>query len=259
MSDDSAAAVTFDRQLLLRGPKRNVVLDLWEVLRYGTDSYGGDANYVSVYGLQPAEWYARGIRLLGRTVVECTCDQLANAIGKDIATISGTSPAMIIDPFAGSANTLYWILSHLPGARGIGFEIDPQVYQLTKQNLSILGLPIEFEGADYIQALRDLHVPDDLLLIAFIAPPWGDALGASDGLDLRSTTPPVSEIVDSLALLSPNPMLFAIQVYESIVQDSLTELTMRFDWSARRIYSFNDRGQNHGLLLVTRGWRPSGQ
>jgi hypothetical protein len=39
---------------------------------------------------------------------------------------------MVIDPFAGSANTLYWILRNLPGAQGIGFELDPQVWQLTQ-------------------------------------------------------------------------------------------------------------------------------
>ena len=98
--------LTYDRQLLLLGAKRNAVLDLSEVLRYGTESYG-DANYVSVYGLQPAEWYARGIRLLGRTAVECTRDQLADAIGRDIATTASSTAtdlltgALVIDPFGG--------------------------------------------------------------------------------------------------------------------------------------------------------------
>jgi hypothetical protein len=40
---------TYDRQLLLGGAKRNAVLELWEVKRYGIDSYG-DADYVSIYG-----------------------------------------------------------------------------------------------------------------------------------------------------------------------------------------------------------------
>ena len=117
--------LTYDRQLLLLGAKRNAVLDLSEVLRYGTESYG-DANYVSVYGLQPAEWDARGIRLLGRTAVECTRDQLADAIGRDIATTASSTAtdlltgALVIDPFGGSGNTLYWILQHMPRAHGPG-------------------------------------------------------------------------------------------------------------------------------------------
>ncbi|HEY4865592.1 MAG TPA: hypothetical protein VIK45_08785 [Candidatus Dormibacteraeota bacterium] len=52
-------AVTYDRQLLLVGSRRNEVLDLSEARRYGIDSYG-DADYVSIYGLSPTEWYRRG-------------------------------------------------------------------------------------------------------------------------------------------------------------------------------------------------------
>ncbi len=44
---------------------------LTEIHAYGTDSYG-DPDYASIYGLRPAVWYAKGIRLLGRTAVECT-------------------------------------------------------------------------------------------------------------------------------------------------------------------------------------------
>jgi hypothetical protein len=119
------------------------VLELWEVLRYGVDSFG-DADYVSVYGLQPAEWYARGVRLLGRTVVECTRDRLADAIGREVAVAVRSAPTspllLVLDPFAGSGNTLHWILRHLPEARGLGLEVDPQVFQLTQGNLSLLDL-----------------------------------------------------------------------------------------------------------------------
>jgi hypothetical protein len=52
-----------DRTYLLRESKRNDVLALWEVERYGRDSFG-DPDYVSVYGLKPAEWHALGVRSL---------------------------------------------------------------------------------------------------------------------------------------------------------------------------------------------------
>jgi hypothetical protein len=39
----------YDRDLLLHGEKRNAVLDLPEIHRYGIDSYG-DPDYVSIYG-----------------------------------------------------------------------------------------------------------------------------------------------------------------------------------------------------------------
>jgi len=53
----------YDREFLLHGEKRNAVLDLPEIHRYGIERYD-DADYVSIYGLRPEQWYARGIRLL---------------------------------------------------------------------------------------------------------------------------------------------------------------------------------------------------
>src|SRR5262249_58391282 len=97
----------YDRDLLL-GPKRNELLDLWEVERYGSDSFG-DADYVCVYGLPPHDWYGRGVRLLGRTVVECTRDRLAARISRDVAAVAreaAAGGAVIVDPFVGSGNTL---------------------------------------------------------------------------------------------------------------------------------------------------------
>src|SRR4030088_1796241 len=64
---------------------------------------------------------------------------LADAIGQEIAGTASSGPGApqvtVIDPFAGSGNTLYWILRHLPQSRGIGFEVDAQVFQLTRKNL----------------------------------------------------------------------------------------------------------------------------
>src|SRR5260370_31246482 len=135
----------YDRELLLRGAKRNAVLDLWEVQRYGDDSYG-DVDYVSVYGMRPADWHAKGARLLGRTAVECTRDRLADAIGKEVAAIAGPrtpgARAQVVDLFAGSGNTLYWLLRHLPGSRAVGFESDAAVFRLTRPNIAPLAVAI---------------------------------------------------------------------------------------------------------------------
>jgi hypothetical protein len=64
-----AVAPEYGRWFLL-GEKRKELLALWEVQQYGRDSFG-DSDYVSLYGLKPADWYARGVRILGRTAVEC--------------------------------------------------------------------------------------------------------------------------------------------------------------------------------------------
>src|SRR5437899_4635516 len=135
----SAGRPLHDRALLLHGPKRNEILTLDEVRQYGADSFS-DADYLRLYGLKPAEWYARGIRLLGRTAVECTRDVLADRIGRDIASLTASlpkgTPVTVIDPFAGSCNTLYWILRHVSSSEGLAFEFDPQVFELTRRNIS---------------------------------------------------------------------------------------------------------------------------
>jgi len=254
-------APTYARELLLSGAKRNTVLELWEVQRYGSDSYS-DPDYVSIYGMAPADWYARGARVLGRTAVECTRDGLGDAIGKDVAMLATkgapTPRTLVIDPFAGSGNTLYWLLHHLPGARGIGFEADEQVAGLTQQNIAALALPIDILNADFLSGLARLSMARDELLIAFIAPPWGDALDKTSGLDLRRTTPPIGAIVDALLHeFSDNYLLCAIQVYETVLADSMIELRARFDWSMQRVYELNAPGRNHGLLLGAKRWAPS--
>jgi hypothetical protein len=250
----------YDRRLLLEGAKRSAVLDLTEVQRYGIESWG-DPDYVCIYGLRPADWYGRGIRILGRTAVECTRDELANNIGRDIANVAESAPltsgVLVLDPFTGSGNTLYWMLRHLPGAHGLGLEQDPMVFQLTSRNLAILNLSIQVSNRDYKTGLSAVTMAQDQLLIAFIAPPWGDALNKSTGLDLRRTTPPITEIVDLLiGIAGKNPLLCAIQIYETLDPVSLAELIPRFSWSEKRMYRLNAPGQNHGIFMGSRGWMP---
>jgi hypothetical protein len=78
------SSAVYGRALLLHGSKRNQVLRLAEIEQYGLDSFA-DADYISIYGMPPREWYRHGIRLLGRTAVECTRDMLGERIGRDVA------------------------------------------------------------------------------------------------------------------------------------------------------------------------------
>jgi putative methyltransferase len=236
-----------DRAHLL-GEKRTEVLTLAEVLQYGEDSFG-DRDYVSLYGLKPADWYGRGVRLLGRTAVECTRDALADRIGRDVAKAAGPK-AVVVDPFAGSANTLHSIARHAGARSAIGFELDHAVFEATRRNLDILGLDIELAEVDYEVGLRGLRLTEDESLIVFVAPPWGDALDEAAGLDLRLTQPPVPVIVDLLAAIFPRQhTLLAVQIYERTLLESIDEVSFRCSSSSVHMYDMNTRGQNHGLLL----------
>ena len=248
----------YDRPFLL-GEKRNELLALAEVQQYGRDSFG-DPDHVSIYGLKPHEWYARGVRILGRTAVECTPDRLADLIGRDVAAVARAAPAaspMIVDLFAGSGNTLSWIKRHAGARLAVGFELDDAVFELASQNLRLAGLELDLRHDSYQRGLQVLGAPGADLVIVFVSPPWGDALRAGSGLDLRRTQPPVAQAVDvTTAAIGHAHLLFAIHVYETVEPGSLTELTARFPWSAMRVYDINPPGKNPGLLLATWGWRP---
>ena len=131
----------YDRRFLLSQQKRNDILALWEIRQYGRDSFG-DPDYVCIYGLKPADWYARGIRMLARTAVECTRDRLADLVGRDTAAVARTAPAVsgsvVVDPFAGSGNTLYWLRRHVAASSCTGFELDDAVFEATRTNLSMV-------------------------------------------------------------------------------------------------------------------------
>jgi 16S rRNA G966 N2-methylase RsmD len=255
----NAQSRVYDRALLLHGSKRNEMLTLAEIEQYGLDSFA-DADYVSIYGMPPREWYRDGIRLLGRTVVECTHDALGDRIGLDVASVAERMPSsqlVVIDPFAGSCNTLFWILRHVPNSESIAFESDQRVFELTRRNLATLDQRIELVHGDYVRLLEERHVPEDRGIVAFVAPPWGTALDEVQGLDLRLTTPPISEVIEQIVRQFPkHRMLFAMQVYEKVSDPSLTEVQTRLDWTELRIYDINEKGRNHGILLGTKGWAP---
>jgi hypothetical protein len=88
----NAQSRVYDRALLLHGSKRNEILTLAEIEQYGLDSFA-DADHISIYGMPPREWYRHGIRMLGRTAVECTRDALGDRIGRDVASVAERMPS----------------------------------------------------------------------------------------------------------------------------------------------------------------------
>jgi hypothetical protein len=73
----------FDRDFLLSPEKRNQMIELWEVEKYGRDCFN-DPDRVHLYGMAPKEWFARGVRILARTCLEAVKDPLGNKIGADV-------------------------------------------------------------------------------------------------------------------------------------------------------------------------------
>jgi hypothetical protein len=248
----------YDRDFLLSPEKRNQVMALWEIRKYGLD-YFGDPEYLHLYGMPPVEWYRRGIRLLARTAVECVRDTLGDLIGQEILRFLQSSsmetPLVVIDPFAGSGNSLYWILQHLRYASGLAFEVDPLIYAMSTRNISSLHAPIELLHGDFRVLLPTFAFSPTHRLIVFVSPPWGSALNPVSGLDLRRTQPPVPEVIEFIdGLYRDIAILFAIQVRQPLDTGSLAELARQFDWSELHIYDINSERMKPGVLLGSRRW-----
>src|SRR5262249_10435025 len=159
--------------------------------------------YISIYGMPPREWYRRGIRLLARTGIESTRDALADRIALDVASLAArldsANGLRAIDTFAGSSNSLFWILRHLQRPYSNAFESFPQIYELTRRNFAALGQNIELVQGDYAWLLEERRISADRVIAFFIAPPWGAALDEVQGLDLCGTIPPITEVIDEIA------------------------------------------------------------
>ena len=249
----------YDRDFLLSPAKRNQTIELWEVEKFGRDSFG-DPDAVSLYGMRPAEWYAHGVRILARTALEAVRDPLGARIGQDVARIAATAPLGsafgVIDPFAGSCNALFSILRHLPGAEGLGFEYEQSIFDMTTRNLASLGSPIRLVHGDYRTLLGQHRFPANYRIVAFLAPPWADALNAKTGLDLGRTKPPIADIIDDFEHAYPDrPLLYVVEVHERLVPGPLEELRDRFEWSEISIYEIAGPTGRHGVLLGTKRWQ----
>src|SRR5215469_9320639 len=110
----------------------------------------------------------------------------------------------VVDPFAGSCNTLYWILRQVPTSQGVACEFDRQVYELTKRNIASLDRTIDLQHGNYELFLAQCPLPPNHGLVFFIAPPWGTALDEVTGLDFRCTTPPITDVIGFIKTTYPS-------------------------------------------------------
>src|SRR5260370_27665517 len=101
----------YDRVLMLHGSKRNEVLTLAEIERYGLDSFA-DADYISIYGMPPEEWYRHGLRVLGRTAVECTRDALGRAHGSRGGPLLPAAFRRFLDPKNTRLHSSHTLITH---------------------------------------------------------------------------------------------------------------------------------------------------
>ncbi|MFD9339806.1 hypothetical protein ACFWBF_36320 [Streptomyces sp. NPDC060028] len=220
-----AAYFAFRDRLL--GDLRTTVLTGEQLCEAGELIYGRPEG-LSLYGIPALDMADRGIRLLGRTVIECSVDAYTVPVAEELARLqAGTRPQgpdaydpMAVDLFCGSGNFGHHLGRHL-GCPVHAAELDPDVYESTAGNLDRIGSPISLHLIDYRDLLGKLPARSthDTYVVE---PPWGPAFTA-DGLDLTRTSPPVSEILDDIRRSRNGlPCHIAIKTNDQIAHDSLT-------------------------------------
>jgi hypothetical protein len=156
-----------------------------------------------------------------------------------VARAPGRPAIGVVDPFVGSGNGLHAILRHLPAAKGIGFEIQQDLFDVTTRNVARLNAPIDLMLGSYKDHLASHRHPRDHLIIALLSPMWGDALNPVTGLHLDRTKPPILEIVrDFEKVYGSQPVLYVTQVLSLNEPGALKAVESAFDWTELRVYNF---------------------
>jgi len=180
----------------LLGPRRHDVLSLDEIIEAGQVIFGAPEG-LTFYGLTPDAWYARGVRLLGRTCVEATPDVTARPIAQTVHTLLGQSPGLgVVDLFAGSGNLMLHVARAL-SAEACGVEADQAVWRQTDTNLRMIDAPRCVRFGDWHTYFEDPLKVDTTVYV--LSPPWGAAFSFATGLDITRTDPPIPLIVDVIA------------------------------------------------------------
>ncbi len=196
-----------DIRAQLLGPRRYEVLDLDEIIEVGR-VLTGDPDGMAFYGLAPAVWYARGIRLLGRTCVEATPDVTARPIARTVHELLRNREGVgVVDLFAGSGNLMFHIAQAL-SARACGLEADEAVWAQTDANLRIIGAPPSVRLGDWLTYFNDPLGMDTAVYV--LSPPWGSAFSFTGGLDLARTEPPIPLIVETIAASDRSASCYAV-------------------------------------------------
>ncbi|WP_171164259.1 hypothetical protein [Streptomyces sp. I05A-00742] len=206
----------------LLGDLRTTVLTGEQLCEAGRLVHGRPEG-LSLYGIPATEMQSEGIRLLGRTAVECCADAHAAEVADVLAALHAFSPPggedpLLVDLFCGSGN-----FSHHLGVRlGItvdAAELDPAVHAATSHNLGRVGADVRLHLGDYRDLLGRLPARS-MRDTYFIDPPWPASTPA--GLDLTRTSPPVPDILDDIRRSRDGlPCLIAIKASDRIAHDSL--------------------------------------
>lgn len=239
----------------LLGPKKGKVLDLDEVLRAGEKIFD-DPNYIQLYGMLPQTYHEMGLRIAGRTAIECTVDRhavsIANVVRKVMQQHFPEQRLTVVDLFTGSGNLLYHVAEITSASLAIGFESDSSVYNLTRTNFQKLGFQAIFKLGRFQTLFRPNLLPEDQPCIVIIDPPWDAGFSFDTGLDLGFTSPPVKDILNWVKNQLPHQETICVtKTYELLLEESVQEIASCYHICARGITADFPAGKNVGYLVCS--------
>lgn len=203
-------------------------LTLADIQDYGS-RFVGESDYLRLYGMTPDEYTARGVRLLGRTMIECCIDQysavIAAAAARWCPRREDAPPVGVLDPFVGSGNLLFHVARACGAGLALGFEAHAGVCGRTRQNFERIGFSAAVHHDSHTRALSELRARPDWRWVVILCPPWGEAFQHELGLDLQRTSPPIRELMDDFCPPASGPApVFVIQTSRLVVEESIVEL-----------------------------------
>lgn len=255
MKDKNTGDATADacREQLL-GEKRAKILTSDEICDASQRLYG-DPDHLRIYGMTPRELGNRGVRLFGRTAVECTTDPHATAIARAVreqAEQLGLARWSVVDLFAGSGNFLYHLAAETGADPALGFERDPAIFELTRTNLECTASRARLHLGAFQDCLRPALVPADRACVVCLHPPWGEGFSFEHGLDLRKTDPPTADILRTVQQRLPgHRLVFVHHIHEKMVEASVAEVTRGYRIHTRGVTRGSPPGMNTGYIICS--------
>jgi cytochrome P450/predicted RNA methylase len=241
--------------LMFRGfEKRSKILTGDEICDASQRLYG-DPDHLRIYGMTPREFTDRGVRLFGRTAVECTTDPHATAIAQAVSDQADElclGQWSVVDLFAGSGNLLYHLAALTGADPALGFERDPAIFGLTRANLERRASRARLHSGAFQDCLRPELVPHDRACVVCLHPPWGDGFSFTDGLDLRKTDPPTPDILRAVRQCLPGyRLVFVHHIHEQTVEASVAAVTRGYQIHARGVTRGSPPGMNTGYVICS--------
>jgi 16S rRNA G966 N2-methylase RsmD len=241
---------------------RDKELSLEEILQAGSALYG-NPYAISLYGRSPVEYFPLGVRLLGRTVVECCIDQRAEFLAEEAHRVTqslfpGERP-IVVDLFAGSGNLLFHLARRLNATTALGFEKDDAVFALTRRNLGLLHAPVKLCHGDYAGHLSNVRYHHGGPVVFIVSPPWGSGFDYNIGLDLCRTEPPVNHVVDLIReLFLDRSHVVMIQTHHQTLAASIRRVCAGFHRVFDSFASAADAAIRVGFLSCAHGVHNTG-